>query len=123
MEKAILDALESLKLALESDHRRLLLEEREKAALRSTEVLALKKALDERKEAYDKIRSLDRPESNLLEQAQKDLYQAKLAFDSHPLVASYLSAYRAFKEVEREVDDIVFGPYRKRIINLEGLYD
>jgi len=118
-----LDALESLKLALESDHRRLLLEEREKAALRSTEVLALKKALDERKEAYDKIRSLDRPESNLLEQAQKDLYQAKLAFDSHPLVASYLSAYRAFKEVEREVDDIVFGPYRKRIINLEGLYD
>jgi cell fate (sporulation/competence/biofilm development) regulator YlbF (YheA/YmcA/DUF963 family) len=112
MEEFIAEALESLRSALDGDPRVKALEEAEKELLGNEEVIALAKKKDAAESDYE----LALKTNSGVEAARKRLYEAKLALDTHPVSKRYNEAYIAVRDLYMEIDDILIGPYRGKIL-------
>lgn len=117
MKKELLDAAISFKEAYQSDPRFLRLKESEEAALSSPEVLALHQKMETIMAAYQEALSHNSPNKAELEH---ELHLAKLALDNHPLMKEYNEAFVVVRDLQLYFDDILFGPFNKRILTIGG---
>ncbi len=108
------NAIRSLGAALKEDPRVLDMKEKENKMMESEEVLHLSKRLELASEEYSRAISLN--DKELIEKTRKALHEAKLNIDLHPLVKDYNEAYIKVRDLYMNVDDIIFGPYRSKII-------
>lgn len=115
MNKVVIDAFLALKEAYESDSRYLLLKEKEKAALENAEVRALHLKLEEAVSKYEELLKYKNKDDEEVKKAFKAIYEAKNTFDNQPLVLAYTKAYSLMAELDRELDSILFLPYRKKL--------
>lgn len=116
MREELLSACLSFKEILREDPRFKDLKEKEEAALGSEEVSRLYQALEAKAKIFEESLSFGSKEEQ--EAAQKDLYKAKAALDSHPLMAAYNVSFSLWRDIERETDDILFGPFRKKVLHI-----
>ncbi|MCI2055478.1 MAG: YlbF family regulator [Bacilli bacterium] len=114
MEKELVSSIEELSLAMKNDVRVLELEKREKEALDDEEVMALVKRKDAMESNYSLILSYKKEDSEEAKKAQKELYEAKLALDEHPLVKRYNESFSLVRDLYMNIDDIIFSPYRRK---------
>ena len=119
MNEVLLEAANSLKEAMDKDSRFLTLKEKEKAALSSLEVQALQKEMEECVKEYQEALSCYSKDSKEVYSSQKRLYEAKKKLDEHPLMKEYLVSFREVKNLTLEMDDILFGPFRKRVLDIK----
>lgn len=119
MNEVLLEAANSLKEAMDIDPRFLSLKEKEKAALSSLEVQELQKKMEECAKEYQETFSCYPKDSKEVLSSEKRLYEAKKSLDEHPLVKEYLASFRQVKNLTLEMDDILFGPFRKRVLNIK----
>lgn len=82
--------------------------------MESEEVLHLSKRLELASEEYSNAVSMN--DVKLIEKTKKALHEAKTNIDNHPLVKDYTEAYIKVRDLYMIVDDIIFGPYRKKTI-------
>ncbi len=108
------NAIRSLGAALKADPRVLDMKAKENKMMESEEVLHLSKRLELASEEYSRAISLN--DKELIEKTKKALHEAKLNIDLHPLVQEYNEAYIKVRDLYMDVDDIIFGPYRSKII-------
>ncbi len=102
-------ALSSLKEAIENDERVILLNKLDKELNNDEEVMKLAYQKDMAVLDYeDSIKHFGDNSKETLE-AQKKLYQAKLALDSHPLVKRYNEAYKEVRLMYKKINDSLFG--------------
>ena len=99
-------SLEGLKSALESDERIIRLNELEK-----------KLYDDDLEREYNSRLSYKDRGSEEVARAGKALHEAKAELDSYPLAKEYGEAYIAVRDLYMQIDDILFGPYRKKTLS------
>ncbi len=120
MRTATIRSLQELSQALKEDPRVKKLEAAELAMSQSPEVMALAKKKDEAAEAYAASVALLGPDAPSSRKAQTALYEALKALESHPLVVSYEAAYVPVRDLYMEIDDLLFGPFRRKSVSTEG---
>lgn len=116
MEKFIEDGLDELRKAIADDPRVKKLDALEKRLNESPEVFLLAKKKEAAESQYSLSLSLYNKGSKELEAAEHSLYEAKLALDSVPLSKEYTEAFIAVSSFYRQIDDIIFSPFRKKIL-------
>lgn len=114
MEVELAEKLSEYRSILENDPRIKKLEEIEASLSKDEEVKALSFALKQKEGEFEDARSHYGEKSELTKAAQKKLYEAKLALDEHPLVATYNQAYIAVKDLYLYIDDILFSDFRAK---------
>lgn len=116
MREGVLSACLSFKEILRLDPRFKDLKEKEEAALESEEVSLLHQSLEAKAKTFEEALSFGSKEEQ--EAAQKELYKAKIALDSHPLMMAYNASFSLWRDLERQIDDILFGPFRKKVLHI-----
>ena len=114
MKRELLEKLAEYRSILENDPRIKTLEKREDELQGCQEVASLSAKLKKAEDAYEEARSHYGEKNELTKKAQKDLFEAKLALDSHPIVKSYNEAYIAVKDLYLYIDDILFSDFRAK---------
>ncbi len=114
MEATLLNALDSLKAALDQDPRVRALAESEDQMSRSPEVRRLAERKDAAQTAYEDVVARFGVRAAATLAAQKALYEAKKALDEEPLVQRYNAAYSEVRDLYMAIDDTLFGPYRRK---------
>ncbi len=117
MKKELLDAIVSFKEACRNDPRFLRLKESEASALSSPEVISLHQKMETIMIAYQEALSHGSSDKAHLE---RELHSAKLALDNHPLMKEYNEAFVAVRDLQLYFDDILFGPFNKKILTIGG---
>ena len=107
-------ALLSLKEALHSDPRYLKLQEAEAVLDKDEEAIALAKEKDRLTEAYEEARFHYGENSPLAKEAWHNLYIKKKELDELPSSDAYRKAYAPLAEIYRELDSLLFDPYREK---------
>jgi len=121
MNARIISSIESLKKAIDVDPRILHLNEVEKQVSNNEEVKKLSASLKKIEEEYSFLLMHYGDKNEKTIAAHHSLYEAKLALDSHPLVKEYSSAYIAVRDLYMLIDDILFSPYRRKILHIDSL--
>ena len=119
MEKALNDGCLSLKKALDEDPRFIRLKEAEMVALKDEGVIRLIARKEACLERYSSLLSVKNRDDEEVKAAEKELAEAKLALDSHPLVKEYNDCYIAVKDLTMEINDIIFGPFQRKVLDIE----
>ena len=115
MKESIELALASLSNALKEDTRVQEMKEKENRMMESEEVIHLSHRLEEAERTYGlAVSSTDK---SMIEKTKIVLHEAKLALDSHPLVKDYTEAFIIVRDLYMQIDDIIFSPYRKKVIS------
>mgnify|MGYP002522390628 FL=1 len=118
MNEVLLKATYSLKAAITSDPRFLALKEKEKAALESSEVRERRKTMEGVARKYEEALSCYPKDSLEVKTLEKQLFEAKKAFDSHPLVKEYTAAFSVTKFLSLQMDDSLFAPFQKKVLTI-----
>lgn len=116
MREELLSACLSFKEILREDPRFKDFKEKEEAALRSEEVSMLHQTMEAKAKRFEEALSYGTKEEQ--EAAQKELYKAKATLDSHPLMAAYNASFSLWRDIEREIDCLLFGPFRKKVLRI-----
>lgn len=119
MENVILSSCLELKKAMESDPRFILLKEKEEKALKDEEVVSLITKKEAILMEYSSILSYKKKDDPEVISIEKKLHQAKLQLDLHPLVKEYNEQYKIVKNIIMEINDIIFSPFQKKILDIE----
>lgn len=119
MEEKIIKELQTLKASIDNDERLLRLSELEKKLAENEEVKVLSKRLKEEEEAYSFALSSYGKSSDEAKKAQVALFNAKKELDSLPLVKEYNDAYIAVRDLYMQIDDIIFSPFRRRVLKID----
>lgn len=114
MEKALANAVNELKIAMNEDSRIKALEVREKAMMENEEVLLLMANKDRAEREYEDVLSYSSKDEEKTKVAQHNLYLAKKKLDEHPLVKEYMVSYSEVRNLYSRIDDILFSSYRKK---------
>lgn len=117
MEKFITDEILALSKAMKDDPRFKNLDELEEEVNSNSVIFALSKRKDEAEKSYSFALPLYKKGSAELTKAEHDLYEAKLAIDNEPISKKYTEAYAKVADIYREIDDIIFSPFRKKILS------
>lgn len=120
MENELSLTLSQLNDALKSDPRILVLNQAEEALYRNPEVIELAKKKDAAEQAYEDCLVYHKEKDPEALALQHQLYEAKLALDQHPLSQAYNSAYIPVRDLYMKIDDILYGPFRKKSL-FEGI--
>lgn len=115
MNKDIYTKAENLKELLEKDPRIVKLNELEKKMNEDEEVMSLAYKKDMASVNYSDVLnhfSEDTPEA---QKALKELHEAKLKLDSHPLVREYLEAYSEVRKLYGEINEILFANFASNL--------
>ncbi len=121
MNEKTICSIESLKKAIDEDPRILLLNELERKVSENEEVKKLSDSLKEKEKGYSFLLAHYGEKNEKTIAMQRSLYEAKLALDSYPLVKEYSTAYIAVRDLYMLIDDILFSPYRKKVIHVASL--
>lgn len=119
MNDRLREALYEYAKLLKEDARVLRMRDLEKRLTEDEEVVALSRAMDEAERLYSE--ALATNDQELIEKRKKELYEAKLALDTNPLAKEYTESYIAVRDLYAEIDDILFSPYRRKVISKEIL--
>ena len=111
MEQNIYNNAIKLKQLLENDERVVALINLEKEMETSEEVMALSYKKDLAASKYSDMLNYYSEDSEEAKQALKELHEAKLALDNHPLVQKYLKAYKEVKELYQSINEILFANF------------
>ena len=111
MNKDIYTKVENLKELLEKDPRIIKLNELEKKMNEDEEVMSLAYKKDMASVNYSDVLNHYSKDSKEAESALKTLHEAKLKLDSHPLVVSYLKAYKEVRDLYNEINEILFSDF------------
>ena len=109
MAKDLYSLAYELKDALKDNPKIKALEEIEKKMNDDEEVIALAYQKDLACSLYSDALNHYPENSPEVKKAQKDLYEKKLALDSHPLVKEYLMAYKSVRELYGELNETLFS--------------
>ena len=91
------------------DSRYLHLLELEKEMENNEEVCLLSYRKDTANSHYNDMLKIYNEESDEVKKARHDLFLAKQALESHPVVIEYLKAYQEVRELFDNINDILFG--------------
>ena len=108
-------SLESLKAAIESDPRVIRLNELEKKLYDDPSLMELVKKKDDLEREYSEILSYKDKNSEEAMKVGKALHEAKAELDSYPL-----EAFIEVRDIYMHIDDIIFGPYRKKTLSSDA---
>lgn len=108
MNEKIFKQVRELKEAMDSDPRVVRLNELDKKVNEDAEVKRLFAVLKEKEDAFVHCINEKKAETN------HELHEAKLALDSLPLAKEYNVSYIEVRDLYMMIDDILFGPYRKK---------
>ena len=76
--------------------------------------------LDDLEREYSSILSYKDKNSEEAIKVAKALHEAKAEMDSYPLAKEYTEAFIKVRDLYMEIDDIIFGPYRKKTLSSEA---
>lgn len=113
-------SLESLKAAIESDPRVIRLNELEKKLYEDPSLMELVKKKDDLEREYSEILSYKDKNSEEAMKVGKALHEAKAELDSYPLAKEYSEAFIEARDIYMQIDDIIFGPYRKKTLSSDA---
>ena len=113
MNERCLRLLNDLSLALEEDPRLLAVKKDEEAMLSSPVSAPLHEVLMKKRELYLRTRLEMGEKAAETEQAQRELAQAKEALDLTEEGKAYRHSYAAVASLYRDLDAILFKPYRE----------
>lgn len=111
MDKKLLDAIYSLKEGINQDSRILKLEELDKKLNVNEEVMILSYRKDVALDKYNEAIKLFGENSEEASAKQKELYEAKLNLDNHPLVKEYNQAYKEVRKLYNEINKALFKDF------------
>lgn len=112
-------SLTELKEAIESDPRSIRLAEIEKKLYEDPTLLELVKKKDDLENEYNQILSYQDKNSETAKKVEKALHEAKLELDLHPLAKEYSDAFIKMRDIYMQIDDIIFGAFRKKIMTVK----
>ena len=108
MAKDIYNLAYELRDLLENDERIKRLNELETKMNNDQEVITLAYQKDVAASNYSNTLNHYAEDSTEVKNAQKELYNKKLALDTHPLVREYLDAYREVRDLYIEMNALLF---------------
>ena len=108
MAKDIYEAAYELKDLLSQDERIKRLNELEQKMNNDNEVIALAYQKDLAVSHYSDTLNHFSEDSEEVKIAQKELYEKKLALDTHPLVREYLDAYKEVRDLYIQMNALLF---------------
>ena len=108
MAKDIYETAYELKDLLSSDERIKRLNELETKMNNDNEVIALAYQKDVAVSNYSDALNHFGEDSPEVKNAQKELYEKKLALDTHPLVREYLDAYKEVRDLYIQMNGLLF---------------
>ena len=111
MTKDIYQKAEELKDRLISDPRIISLNNIEKEMNENEEVMALAYKKDMAAVKYSDLLNYFSEDSEEAKKAMKELHEAKLNLDNHPLVKKYLAAYKEVRELYEQINSVLFGDF------------
>lgn len=114
-ELAIKD-LELLNKALKNDPRVLRLDKLEKEIEKSEDVIAISEEVKKKEEILANAYS-----EKDKELANHSLYESKLKLDSLDITKRYNEAFIEVRDLYMQIDDIIFGAYRKKVPSIGEL--
>lgn len=117
MEKFVVDSLVSLKAAIASDSRVVLLNSLEKKLAEEPALIELSKKLRVCEDDYSYIVSAFPDDKKKIAESQHRLHLAKLALDEEPLAHDYNEAFKEVSYLYMELDDVIFSPYRMKSLS------
>lgn len=115
MEKDIYLKAENLKELLSKDPRIIKLNELEKKMNEDEEVMSLAYKKDMASVNYSDILNHFSKDSKEAQKALKELHEAKLNLDNHPLVKEYMKAYIEVRELYEEINKILFANFASNL--------
>jgi cell fate (sporulation/competence/biofilm development) regulator YlbF (YheA/YmcA/DUF963 family) len=108
MIKDIYETAYELKDLLSQDERIKRLNELEQKMNSDNEVIALAYQKDIAVSNYSDILNHFSEDSDEVKKAQRELYEKKLALDTHPLVRQYLDAYKEVRDLYIQMNALLF---------------
>lgn len=120
MEEEIYESLNQLRDALNNDERIKKLNGLEEMMYQNEEVIELTKKKNALEDQYGLVLSYSDMNSEEAKKVQKALFEAKLQLDSHPLVKEYNACFIEVRDLYMQIDDIIFGPFRKKTLSSEA---
>lgn len=108
MAKDIYNLAYELKDTLMMDERIKRLNEVEEKMKNDKDVIALAYQKDLAVSSYSDALNHFSEDSKEVKEAHRNLYEKKLALDSHPLVREYLNAYKEVRDLYFQMNDILF---------------
>ena len=115
MEKEIYQKAMSLKEMIDNDERIINLSRIEKEMENNEEVMALSYKKDLASTKYSDILNYYSEDSEEAKKALKELHEAKLNLDNHPLVKEYLKAYKEVRELYQSINEILFSNFNANL--------
>ena len=115
MDDKIYFLTKDLKNEMDNDPRFIRLNELNKKMNDDEEVILLAMKKDELNDKYNDLLRFCKDDDEVVVKARKELLQAKIELESHPLVKEYLEAYNEVKTLLLEVNDILFGDFKEKI--------
>lgn len=116
MENNLVVALEELKGAINNDPRVIAMKEAEEKLYGDPELIKLvmkKNSIEDEYQLTLKTKGEKSPEAKAIE---KQLYEIKLALDTNPTAKAYNDAFIVVRDLLMYVDDILYGPFRRKSI-------
>lgn len=111
MEKKTKALLDSLLEAIEEDERYIELRLSETRMEEDEDVIRLSSSCKELAESWQEASRYQGENSKAALDAQKKLYEAKLALDNHPLVSDYRKKYAEIASIYRKMNDLIMGDF------------
>ena len=115
MNKDIYLKAENLKELLEKDPHIIKLNELEKKMNEDEEVMSLAYKKDMAAVNYSDILNHFSEESEEAKKALKELHQAKLNLDNHPVVKEYMKTYVEVRDLYNEINEILFANFSSNL--------
>ena len=112
MVEKIFSLCDELRTLLNEKEEVKVLNEVEKEMNSNEEVIALAYKKDLLSSEYSDLLKYNSEDSEVAQQKLKELYQAKLALDTHPLVEKYRTYYARVVLLYKEVNDILFKDFK-----------
>ena len=114
MNQELLAKIEILKQEIEKDENVLKVQELDKKMNNDKEVMKLSYRKDCALSEYEDALKHFGSDSEEVRKAQKALYEAKLALDSHPLVKEYNQYFAKVRLLYKKVNDMIFGEFSEK---------
>ena len=112
MDDKIYFLTKELRKEMDNDPRFMRLDELNKRMNDDESVILLAMKKDRLNEKYNDLCKVYDDENPLVVEARKELLDAKIELESHPLVKEYLAAYNEVRTLLMEVNDILFSEFK-----------
>ena len=115
MNKDIYLKAENLKELLDQDPRIIKLNELEQKMDEDEEVMSLAYKKDMAAVKYSDVLNHFSEDSKEAQKARKELHEAKLKLDNHPVVKEYMKAYIEVRDLYNELNEILFSNFNSNL--------